>query len=92
MMRLVMRVRWTDNCTYGFTESYPIEYDSAEQALIDFDSYIQKDAGDFTFLGVDFSSSLFIKSKKGESTLEYPEFLTLDEWFQQECKQNTQNN
>jgi hypothetical protein len=79
-MKLVMHYAEGDGCTYNATNDIPFEYESAEQAIVDFDALLaaaKKTHTTFTWLGVEYFSNHFDLKWDGE----YPQFLTLDEWF-----------
>jgi hypothetical protein len=79
-VKLVMHYTEGDGCTYNATNDIPFEYESAEQAIEDFDALLEtvkKTREPFTWLGVEYFSSHFDPKHYGE----YPQFLTLDEWF-----------
>ena len=72
-MRLVMVVLYSDEFTYNCTHSYPIEYESAEAAIVEWErlnNEAEWSKSTFTFAGVEFW-------KMDDS----PEFYTIDEWF-----------
>lgn len=85
-MRIIMRYSVSDGCTYSCEDIHPIEYESCEAALIDFEAALKEAKnGEFRFANLDLWSSTFyvesMWSSRGAPQLELPEFLTLDEWF-----------
>jgi hypothetical protein len=73
----------TDGYTFSCTETIPVEYSSVEQALIDFEVNVRAaHRGKFEFAGMNFNSNDFYYYVGNEEhSLELPEFLTVDEWF-----------
>lgn len=79
-MRLVMHYGEGDGCTYSCDVNVPFNYESAEQALIDFEIALhaaQKNQTNIEFMGIGFDLSTFVQ--RGNVFL--PDFYTLDEWF-----------
>lgn len=85
-MRLVIEYTVSDGCTYSATNTLPIEYESAEAALIDFESMAtelmakSRETGDFSnlhFGGQEFVVYDFYEDGKFYA----PTILTVDEWF-----------
>lgn len=83
-MQIVMEYSEGDGCTYHCTNTHPIEYESPEAALCDFEIAI-KAAGmeRFTFAGMEFWGDTFHEYAGWGTKREYvaPDFLTVDEWF-----------
>jgi hypothetical protein len=83
-MRIVMQFNVGDGYTFCCTETFPIEYESQEAALVDFEELVKQSAVEkvaaFKFAGHEFYYSSFYS----EGRLELPEFLTIDEWFAQQ--------
>lgn len=69
-MRLVMRIHYTDGCTYGYTETKPFEHESPEHAIVDFSETAKNSDGWFEFGGIEFHSSR-----------DEPEIYTLEQWL-----------
>jgi len=88
-MRLVMFYTAGDGCSYSCEQSIPINYESAEAALIDFETACMS-AGNsrnvpfFDFAGRQFCTREFFDS---EAKMYVPDFLTVDEWFEREAKE-----
>lgn len=85
-MRIIMRYSVSDGCTYSCVEIHPIEYESCEAALIDFEAALKVAKGEFKFANIDlwtdnFYSESVWSSRTPERKIQLPEFLTLDEWF-----------
>jgi hypothetical protein len=82
-MRLVMLVNRTDECTYSFTETYPIIADGSEHAICDFIDLLNEHKNNqpshFKFHGLDFNASEYFD--EFGNILELPVILTLDEWY-----------
>ena len=66
-----------DGYTYSCMNHIPFEYDSLEQAYIDFEQLVLKNTKPFSFCGFSFDPSIF------KTNGEYfpPEFLELEDWF-----------
>lgn len=86
-MQLVLRYTVSDGYTYWYDVIIPFYYESAEQAIIDFEYNLVhrvmafKDIlADFTFVGHTFSANNFYVDGK----LELPDIMTIDEWFNSE--------
>lgn len=87
-MRIVMRYIVSDGYTFSCTETIPIEYESVEAAIVEFETRLKQARVDytdkiirydeFTFAGKTFHSHDFYFN---ETKYELPQFLTLDEWF-----------
>lgn len=81
-MRLIVKYETGDGCTYSCTETVPIEYESKEAAIIDFDKICKgkcSPCGEFFFAGKSFTNyDFYIKGKYYA-----PEILMLDEWYKQ---------
>lgn len=77
MQRIVMSIQCSDDCTYFFTETYPIHHLSTVDALFEFEQMNNSCTGEFEFCGRKFW-------KRGENE-ELPDFYTIDEWFEKEC-------
>lgn len=87
-MRIIMRYSVSDGCTYSCEDIHPIEYESCEAALIDFEAALKAAdcGGEFKFANMDFNIDTFNNesiwsSRSPEREIQLPEFLTLDEWF-----------
>lgn len=85
MMRLVVSVNHTDDCTYNFTETYPVIYESPEAFIVDFEKLARKTIKEikwpnfqvFELGGREWDATDFISGKKFKA----PDILTLDEWY-----------
>lgn len=88
-MQIVMCYTAGDGCTYSCDVALPIEYPSAEQALVDFEDMCKSAftknwrERNFTFAGHEFDPTNFFfpSGECQEPTLFPPDFLTVDEWF-----------
>lgn len=81
MERLVMCFGIGDGCTYSCDETLPIEYESAEAAIVDFEQMIHeahdKRTGEIVFAGHNIYPGHFFFN----GVYYGPEFYTIDEWF-----------
>ena len=89
-MRLIIKYTVTDECTYWTEVIVPVEYDSVEQFLNDFDDLVNlnKDSlSNFTLGGYEFVTFDFVRryyndeGKFIKTTVSLPEVMTVDEWF-----------
>jgi len=76
-MRLVLKYGVGDGCTYGCTVTVPIEYDSLEAAIVDFEELCKGKTEEFSFAGQSFDPYDFHE----EGIYYDPSILTLDEWY-----------
>lgn len=81
-MRLVLEYNDGDGYTYGYTVALPIEYESAEALLVDFDeamnnAHKNNDARDINIGGHNFYCGTFFENGKYWP----PTIYTIDEWF-----------
>jgi hypothetical protein len=87
MIRLVITYSAGDGCTYSCDVALPIEYESAEAAIVDFETAARAAQAArvayFTFAGLQFDASDFFWRNHDEPRYYSPEFLTVDEWFNQ---------
>ena len=86
-MRLVIKYDAGDGCTWHCEVVRPVEYYSAEQLYMDFETLARdahakdwRDGKNFVFGKHTFDSTDFFLS---DGTYNPPEILTLDEWFLQ---------
>lgn len=83
-MRLVIIYTVTDECHYWFEQVVPVEYESAEAFLVDFEKSLEDAISSrkprFLAGGQEWDKYDFLDGKK---TL-MPEVLTVDEWFDRE--------
>lgn len=83
-MRIVMIYNVTDGYTFTCTETVPIEYESTESAIVDFEAILLKTKMEnlrndvFTFAGECFHVSDFYYM---QDKYNLPEFMTVDDWF-----------
>ncbi len=85
MMRLVVKVTYTDDCTYNFKETYPVVYESPEHFIVDFEKLARKTIKEiewpqfpvFNLGGQEWDASEFING----NTFSAPDIFTLDEWY-----------
>ena len=93
-MKLVLAYPDGDGYTYSCDVRWPIQYESAEAAAVDFENLCRgadraaRDGHDwrlaeFKFCGLEFRSTDFMK----DSQYYAPDFWTIDEWFAQENQQ-----
>jgi hypothetical protein len=85
-MRIVMRYCESDGCTYHCENIHPIEYESVEAAIVDFEKALEI-AGyhSFTFAGRElWGDAFYSPGLAAKRSYQAPEFLTLDEWFGEE--------
>jgi len=89
-MKIVMHYVEGDGCTYSCDQDLPFEYESAEAALVEFERLFNEARGNgnpkgnlamgqFTFAGMEFYCCTFVDGGQ----VFFPEFYTLDEWFEQ---------
>jgi hypothetical protein len=87
-MRLVMCYTVGDCCTYSCDVVLPVEYSSAEQAIVDLEQLCRaawtafradclRSDGMFNFAG----HNLYVSNFYIDDELYLPEFFTIDEWF-----------
>lgn len=85
-MKLVVQVYYTDDCTYSFTETVPVIYDSPEAFLVDFEVLANKALAEIKFPhrqvfklgGQVWEAADFFKG----SEFQAPTILTLEEWYE----------
>lgn len=75
-MKLVLEIHCSDECTYSYTQTEPVEYVSEEQFLVDFEEWAEKN-----------KDKIFIYSGDGfAGTNLHPdsqwEISTLESWFE----------
>jgi len=82
-MRLVMKFSVSDGCTYGYEAVLPIEYESPEAAIVEFEELAVKarEAGEPTFIFAGHEEETWCHFEEG--VYYSPSFLTIDEWFAQ---------
>lgn len=89
-MRLVMTFTAGDGCTYSCDVALPIEYESAEAAIVEFErdakaAYLGGGVG-FMFAGHELNANDFFGRVSGQPWQDAPfygpDFLTIDEWFE----------
>lgn len=81
-MQIVMTYCVSDGCTFSYTETVPIEYESLEAAIVDFEAKasVIKNIDcetDFMFAGQQFNYWNHFDGDDFRS----PDFMTVDEWF-----------
>ena len=83
-MKLVLIYNHGDGCTYWCEETVPIEYESAEALIVDFENAAKSaycsDKWDFIFAGHTFDSYRFFENNILDSYI-CPKIMTIDEWF-----------
>jgi hypothetical protein len=81
-MKLVLLYTNTDGYTYSCDVVRPIEYDSPEQAIVDFEAAAresrERKGVSFKFAGFTFDQTDFFYHK---DRFDPPEFLTINQWF-----------
>jgi hypothetical protein len=88
-MKLVLIYDVGDNCTYWFERTVPIEYESAETLIVDFENVAKNaycsDKWDFVFAGHTFDAYNFFENNTFDKNDDYicPKIMTVDEWFNQ---------
>jgi hypothetical protein len=87
-MRLVIITYGGDEYTYSFVDTTPVEYESAEAFLVEFEEICRSDKSkfrvdEFTFANKTWYISNYVKyaSDTEELYVCLPEVLTVDEWF-----------
>ncbi len=86
-MRLVIEFHIGDGCTFSCTETFPVEYESAEAFAVDFekatlDSYNSgAPNGAFWFAGHEWVTENHGYQDNGKFVYDAPDILTVDEWF-----------
>lgn len=90
MEQLVIYFTASDGCSYSYEQSIPVEYESAEQLLVDFDKAMIAwreahwyERGITLVVGhLSFDIDVFQHYDGEDMILEAPEILTLSEWFE----------
>ena len=89
-MKLVMCYSIGDGCTFSCDVTLPIEYESAEAAIVEFERLCLEaralkwpDSQEFWFAGHEFEPSPFFW-RNTPDRFDSPDFLTIDEWFARE--------
>jgi hypothetical protein len=77
-MKIVMHYNEGDGCTYSCDVNLPFDYDSPEQALVDFEDLFHRSGGLFVFMGQEFFKETFMEAGR----VFLPSFYTLEEWFE----------
>lgn len=96
-MKIVMCYTVGDGYTFSCEVVNPLEYESPEQALVDFEKLCKAHfpkpwrERTFMFAGREYESSNFFFSSDEcpEPTLFLPDFLTVDEWFEKHQARTT---
>lgn len=89
-MRLIIEYSVGDGCTYGCTETVPVEYESPEAFLVDFENACKENKNnprDFVFAGKQWSADSFWNLNYTTKPILVDEFFppdifTVDEWFE----------
>lgn len=85
-MKLVLFYVASDECSWSVDVNLPFEHESAEAAIVDFErlcteAYADPELrGKFIFAGTEFHYGDF--RSRGLERWYFPEFYTLDEWFE----------
>ena len=85
-MRLIANINYTDDCTYNYTETLPIVYESAEAFIVEFERLVLKTVKEVKFPnsthfklgGQEWEAMYFYQ---GKDKVEFPEIYTLEEWY-----------
>lgn len=87
-MKLVVEYQVSDGCTYSFTETVPVEYESAESFIVEFEQLckVEKEGrlqSGFLFAGKWFDATNFFEYNwtTKERVFYPPKVFTVDEWF-----------
>lgn len=86
-MRLIIEYGIGDGCTYGCTETVPVEYESAEAFAVDFEQLCNENKRNhqtFLFAGNFWHASNHLSrydAKTNECPYDAPDIFTVDEWF-----------
>jgi len=86
-MRLIIEFVVSDGCSYSFTETVPVAYESAEAFAVDFEivCYANKQNWQgFMFANHSWNSSDFFGGYNMETKSQHyyqPSIFTVDEWF-----------
>jgi hypothetical protein len=83
-MKLIMCFTEGDGYTYSCHVALPVEYESPEAALVDFENMCleaRKTHQEFTFAGHQFYPGTFFWQNTTPDRFDPPDFLTIDEWF-----------
>lgn len=81
-MRLVIQYEWGDGYTFSATATVPVNYESAESFLVDFEEFCRTRYDDDSistpiFAGLEWNVSNFFE----DGVYYSPTILTVDEWF-----------
>lgn len=81
-MRLVIITNYTDDCTYSYNETIPIEYISPEDFIVDFEKQVRATMKKWpnTFFYLAHHCWDATDYMKGENFIS-PIILTVDEWY-----------
>jgi len=75
-MKLVIEIHCSDDCTYSYTQTEPVEYKSEEQFLVDFEEWAEKNKGKtFIFCGEGFAGTNLQPDSEWD-------IYTLEDWFE----------
>jgi hypothetical protein len=81
-MKLVLIYNVSDGYTFSCVATLPIEYESPEQAIVDFEKAARESREskkqNFQFAGFTFDQTEFFYHR---NEFDNPEFLTIDQWF-----------
>lgn len=86
-MKLVLCYNIGDGCTFSCDVVLPVEYESAEAAIVEFERRAAEartaSGYVFWFAGHEFDTSDFFWKSTTQDRFEPPDLLTIDEWFAQ---------
>lgn len=90
MEQLVIYFTASDGCSYSYEQSIPVEYESAEQLVVDLDAALidwrdtpwRGRENEITVEHLTFDVDVFQRREDGNTIYEVPEILTLAEWFE----------
>jgi hypothetical protein len=86
-MRLILSFNVSDDCTFSYTETVPIEAESPEAAIVEFEEQCTAAKarcekswfdGEFTAFGRTFDTTNFYSG----GLIQLPSIQTFDEWFE----------
>jgi len=90
MEQLVIYFTASDGCSYSYEQSIPVEYESAEQLVVDLDAALiawrdtpwRERKNEIAAGHLSFDVDIFQRREENEVIYEVPEILTLNEWFE----------
>ncbi len=90
MEQLVIYFTASNGCSYSYEQSIPVEYESAEQLVVDLDAALcawrdtpwRERKNEITAGHLTFDVDVFQHREENNVIYEVPEVLTLTEWFE----------